>query len=75
LLFAATAKFRNLSGWQLAVPLLWLLYILGLLLSSFNSDETLLYPHYGIDGGFLADVVIGFAFVLMGLTLWSKEQI
>lgn len=47
----------------------------ALLLSIFTSDETLLYPRFGIDGGFLADLVIGFAFVLMGLTLWSKEEV
>jgi hypothetical protein len=69
----ASASCRSLSGWQLAIPLLWLLYILGLLLSIFTSDETLLYHRYGIDGGFLADVVIAFAFVLMGSILWSKE--
>jgi hypothetical protein len=69
----AIANFRSLSGWKRAVPFLWMLYIVGLVLSIFTSDETWLFPRSGIDGGFLADVVIGFAFVMMGLILWSKE--
>jgi hypothetical protein len=68
------ANLRTLSGWQLTIPVLWILYIIGLLLSIFVQEEIWLYPRYGIDGGFLADVVLGIAYVLMGRILWFMES-
>jgi hypothetical protein len=62
----AVANLRTLSGWQIIIPVLWILYIVGLVLSVFVQEEAWLYTRFGIDGGFLADTVIGIAFVLMG---------
>jgi hypothetical protein len=72
----ATAIFRGktLIGWQITIPILWLLYSLGLLLSIFTLDENWLFPRLGIDGGFIADFLLSLAFVLMSIILWSVHE-
>lgn len=70
----ATYRARTLSGWQYAIPVLWVLYIIGLCAHIFTSDETWLYPRFGIDAGFLASTLISIAYVLMGLILWNKGE-
>lgn len=65
---------RSLSGWQLAIPALWILYIVGMFVHIFTPDENWLYPRFGIGAGFIADAILSAAYVLMGLVLWSKKK-
>ena len=76
LLLWAVSIFRahTLSGWQLAIPALWLLYIVGMFIHIFTADENWLYPRYGIDTGIIADVIISVAYVLMGLMLIKTRE-
>ncbi len=42
---------RTVVSWQLAIPILWFLYILGLLAHIFANDKDWLFPRFGIDRG------------------------
>jgi len=65
---------QDLSGWQQAIPALWIFYVVGLIASIFISDENWLYPRYGIDGSFVADTVMAVAYIMMGVKLWSVTK-
>ena len=67
---AAIMRAHTLVGWQLAIPILWVLYILGLMASILTNDENWLYPRFGVDAGFVADIFMSIAYVLIGVSLW-----
>ena len=65
---------QTLTGWQIGIPILWLLYILGLFVHIFTSDEMWLYPRYGIDTDFIASALLSISLILIGITLWLGEN-
>lgn len=65
---------QTLARWQLATPILWFLYIIKLIVSIFANDEAWLFPRFGMDGGFVSDIVMSIWYVLIGLILWSIDE-
>ncbi|MEK6221641.1 MAG: hypothetical protein N2D54_05285, partial [Chloroflexota bacterium] len=56
---------RKLAGWQRAIPVLWIFYAIGLFYTVFGDDPSWLYPMYGIDIGFIADIFWSISFLLV----------
>lgn len=67
----AIIRAKTLVGWMLAIPILWLLYILGFLVFIFTNVTNWLFPRFGVDGRFVAEVFQNIAYILIGLKLWS----
>jgi len=69
-----------LWGWALirgrlhrAIPIFWFLFLVGLFVDIFIDLDSLLYPRYGIDDGFLSDIALGISLLLIGLVLVRTE--
>jgi hypothetical protein len=67
----AIIRAKTLVGWMLDIPILWLLYILGFLIFIFTNVTNWLFPRFGVDGRFVAEVFQNIAYILIGLKLWS----
>lgn len=65
---------RAFHRWQRAIPVLWMIYILGMFVHIFSNDEVWLFPRFAIDAGFIAEGFAAVAYLLMGVLLWTKED-
>ena len=54
----AILRGQTLTGWGLAIPILWLVYIIGLIIQIFTEYENLIYPRIGVDTGFIASLLL-----------------